>query len=173
MRRCSPGYTKEPWPCCGKAVEYQRKKTDGLCADCSDLMADGRKFRELAARGDEKSFMWWQRAYAMPSCGDRNVDEALHALVGVSADVRLDDSADWNAPKMIESNHERAHDWRCEVRATQALRDAVNELHAQIRTALTNRYAEGKERGSSLLLSLQAGEITVGEFEQKTGRSHD
>lgn len=65
-RRCRPGYTHEPYECCGtEGGPYGRPK-GVICKDCADLIAEGKAARaEKAALGAEVR-QWTERSYAWP-----------------------------------------------------------------------------------------------------------
>ena len=175
VRRGYPGYTRDPWPCCGKAVESQRPKADGLCAECAALIADGRRLRDVMAEGDAVEYVWWSRDYAgpfMPGPQHREVVVAFDAVVRVVADVRPDVRPEWPGTPLVEPGravHEYS-DFRCAARCTPAVRAALAALHKQIASAITAAEAQGRRRGSSILQALASGEVTVDKFNEGTGR---
>jgi len=177
VRRCHAGYTRDPWPCCGKeVVPGQRRKSDGLCGECGSLVADGRRLRAMQARGDAVEFLWWSRDYAaVRFVGHRALESAFYDLVEAVVDVDRNARPAWGehglAPLVDNGRapHEFA-DFRCVARTTPTVRTALVALHAHVSDAIEAAGAEGLRRGSSLLQALAEGAITVGDFERKAGR---
>lgn len=86
--RARPGYTHDPWPCCGTAAGAYGRPKGKICDDCKALIAEGKVARAAAAdqkaKGEQAVYGWterdygWPRYYAVP--GDFTNSEAHEQL---------------------------------------------------------------------------------------------
>ena len=66
MRRLSPGMTRDPFDCCGKAPgDYGRRKGT-ICETCAGLIADGKVARAKLAESELAVYRWTEAEHGWP-----------------------------------------------------------------------------------------------------------
>ena len=178
-RRVWTGYTREPWPCCGKAAEwrYGRPK-EGICDECGQLVERGRAAAARDAEPGNEHYLWtdarqfWPRYYGAYDFNDKpgeRTDQLLaNAMFELVAAVSLpthEQEAPTSRPHVLDCRDTHTgYRSVAVVSMPPAVRDRLNALDAAIRTALAKVYASGQRRGRSAVLQLAAGELSLTDF---------
>ncbi len=160
---------------------YGRPK-EGICKDCAALIVEGKRARAAFQASAMVPFTWtkyshdWTRFY-----GDLDLTTAQHEAlsdamfdlinaIGVDApaDTCWRDEADNMRALVIPDRQDafsRSYGNRKLILLAPGMQAKLADLHATIKAALENAYANGKTRGASLLHGLATGELTVGAFD--------
>ena len=192
-RRCSPGYTHDPYPCCGTDGGPYGRQKNCICRDCSALIEEGKRARGLLNAAAPEVRTWTERDWGFPGYyGDWEWPHALHhggldlhhnlraaifkmvnAVVqpapgDTPSSVPTKKSTDYTPWPNFLSQKENGtcYDWRILVTVDPSVRAAIDAVDQAIRAALGGVYLEGKERGSASLLQLATGEMSMTDFEE-------
>ena len=180
MRR---GHTREPWPCCDKAVDQESgRPKDRICGECAELIRIGKNTVERKTQAGEETYYWAEQAHWWPRYYgqyeftrhelDRKLADAMFHLVNLVTTTV--DTRHWRKddeqPVLDANNRPQEYEYggTVLVRADPATRDALNELDARIRECLTSAYEAGKAKGQRSLLQLASGELSLTDFEKQT-----
>ncbi|MCY4635091.1 MAG: hypothetical protein OXG04_11420 [Acidobacteria bacterium] len=191
-RRARRGCTYDPWPCCGKVITWNGGRPKGtICPACSRLIRLGEDAEKRTRETDTGIYTWaeqshwWPRYYGPYSFEQRDTAEKLAQAmfdlieaVSVLRETRehgygsLGKSGQSEGP-VLECIGEDGRPRRYEsggtalVHIPRAVRERLDNLDANIRTALREAYAEGNRRGRSILRQLAAGEMSLSDFEKR------
>ena len=198
-RRASRGSTHDPYPCCGADPEtdYGRPK-GGICRVCLEYIEMGKESEKRSALAGDKPYTWAREAHWWPgyygqydfSDEDRRdfrsrtgaqdvLTDSMYVLVnelstpakGAVLDERYFAPNVKTMGRLLDCKQTHArYDGTMAVMINQGIRDRLNNLDAAIRRALESVYKEGLRKGGSVLLQLAGGDLTVNDFNRKTGR---
>ena len=182
-QRLARGHTRDPWPCCNEPADEQSgRRKGGICTKCAELIQLGKDTLRRQAEAGERTYYWAQHAHWWPQYYGpydftddrlrRRLSEAMFGLVN-QATSRITDQH-WRRTDehpVLDANHrpaEYAHCGTVLVSADPKTRDALNDLDAGIREALTSAYRDGEAKGQRSLLQLAGGTLSLADFEKET-----
>ena len=186
------GYTTSPCHGCGSK---QERKKDTLCADCLELMEQGKEWADAynKAPGEEIEIpMSWYKPYDMTyrvntwSKESEKIGEAMSDLARELSfrqptryykynNIRYGDKIvkDFGyhqnsaENRLFESSACRSgFDHRAKVKMLPEVAEILDRLDRAIRTVITEREKLAIEYGKNALLMLNSGQITMKDFEE-------
>lgn len=186
-RRSPAGLTADPCPLCKKAagdhyddglsVPFRHK--DSVCKHClaeiQDLRNTVRRLERMVSHGDIKNPRPRQ-VYPFPSgfTGSQESRKAVsNALVTIAKIVggKSDENEWYRVPKVRDNKSFLFEGERMAATFYLSMTDeehsALQSLYEAIKDNTDSAYKEGRERGKDILLSLQAGDIGLSEFDGK------
>lgn len=135
-RRCRPGYTHEPYDCCGKDGGTYGRPKGQICQDCRNLIEHGKAAQAQACAamdaGTMGVFRWSERSYAWPrfygsgadipgQAHDRLGDAFWEAVnvVTMPAPATTPDTSDQPAANPSWVGQKEAWPWLIEAKGTR------------------------------------------------------
>jgi hypothetical protein len=184
------GYTNKECPGCGSATE---RRSDSVCYQCLSDIETGRRYKEMCERiskskGMVKSLVpdAWCAPYYKSVSGETRDECKSHLLsriiVQIAKLVSLPSPvhASWSYRTYLENKltfdsdknanlqlFEGDFSWKSVRYLEQEMFDLLNHLDAAIRDYSQAVYDDGLKTGKGALTMLNAGEITLAEFEKK------
>ena len=189
-RRARRGCTYDPWPCCGKETTWDGGRPKGaICPECNRLIRLGKDAEKRSRETDTGTYTWakeshwWPRYYGPYSFEQHdtanNLAEAMFDLIEAVSVLRENrkyggyGASDHSEGPVLECIGENGRPDRYEsggtalVHIPRAVREHLDKLDANIRTALREAYSAGNRRGRSILRQLAAGEMSLRDFEKR------
>jgi hypothetical protein len=187
-RRSPAGLTADPCPLCKKAagdnyddglsVPFRIK--DSVCSHClkeiQDLRNSAHRLERMVSRGEIKNARP-RRIYPFPNrfTGSLESREAVSAALRTLAKLvggDCDENEWYRVTKvrdkesfLLEGEGMAATFYRS---MTDEEHSAMQSLYEAIKENSESAYEEGRDRGKDILLSLQAGDIGLSEFDEKS-----
>lgn len=168
--------TRKPCPGCRKEAD---RPVGGVCRECEDFLRAGRASAEAASRKREKTSYYrlsrdWPHIFHLNGAAIKNLPHALQDLARAvmspaTKTVTPYDEKVLELPRSGEgityfTTYDRdATVWSCSKRVAEA----IEKMDLALREALRLAYEDGKREGSSFLMQLARGNISVNQLTQQ------
>jgi len=185
------GYTNKECPGCRGTNE---RRVDSICPKCLELIETGRRYRERykALAESNKDIVnalvpdnWCKPYYKTIHGNDQKAEELAETIVKIAKmtslpapvvtsyeyrrhlENKLTFDADYRCGKHEELFGKR-FEWNEPRIFEKVIFDLLNKLDAQIKTVTKEAYSAGLDTGKKSLIMLNAGKITLSEFDDDT-----
>ena len=182
------GYTAKPCPGCG---EKNERRSDSVCPECYGLLETGRKYRELYENLQENDSDMisvitpdnWCKPYYKTILGiyeEKNAEALAEIIVTLAKAISLPAPlvTTWGYRRHLENRLDFESDlsgtkgelfgrfeWKEARIFEKKVFDLLNKLNELIKKTTQEAYDGGVEIGKKSLFMLNAGKITLDEFE--------
>lgn len=175
-----PGETRKACPGCKEDCRYKPRPVDGVCSECRKLLDRERENEQLKALKKEglKPYYFPERGYALPYIRHDKFEHPLQdAFYALAKEIAVPDPDEgrkhhWysdGVPELVEYLQRDSRSWGGTAMFRPRVAARFRTLFNAIRDSLEFAYSEGRDDGSNLLRRLASGDVSVVEFDERTG----